>query len=62
MARRSKVAAAQLGPIPRDSIVGMMICNDRRWPESCRVGSQGAELSLLGPIAAQTGVVPRSLD
>ncbi|MCW3476787.1 N-carbamoyl-D-amino-acid hydrolase [Limobrevibacterium gyesilva] len=29
--------------------VGMMICNDRRWPESYRVmGLQGAELILLG--------------
>jgi N-carbamoyl-D-amino-acid hydrolase len=29
--------------------VGMMICNDRRWPESYRVmGLQGAELMLLG--------------
>ena len=30
-------------------IVGMMICNDRRWPEAYRVmGLQGAELILLG--------------
>jgi predicted amidohydrolase len=30
-------------------IVGMMICNDRRWPESYRVlGLQGAELILCG--------------
>ena len=30
-------------------IVGMCICNDRRWPESFRVlGLQGAELILLG--------------
>jgi predicted amidohydrolase len=29
--------------------VGMMICNDRRWPEAYRVlGLQGAELILLG--------------
>jgi predicted amidohydrolase len=29
--------------------VGMMICNDRRWPESYRVmGLQGVELILLG--------------
>jgi predicted amidohydrolase len=32
-----------------DSVVGMMICNDRRWPEAYRVmGLQGAELILLG--------------
>ncbi|HEX6114693.1 MAG TPA: N-carbamoyl-D-amino-acid hydrolase [Geminicoccaceae bacterium] len=31
------------------SVVGMMICNDRRWPEAYRVmGLQGAELVLLG--------------
>ncbi len=30
-------------------IVGMAICNDRRWPETYRVmGLQGAELSLIG--------------
>lgn len=30
-------------------VVGMMICNDRRWPESYRVlALQGAELILLG--------------
>lgn len=30
-------------------IVGMCICNDRRWPETYRVlGLQGAELILLG--------------
>jgi predicted amidohydrolase len=30
-------------------LVGMMICNDRRWPESYRVmGLQGAELILCG--------------
>lgn len=32
-----------------DSIVGMAICNDRRWPETYRVmGLQGAELILIG--------------
>ena len=32
-----------------DAIVGMMICNDRRWPESWReLGMQGVELVLLG--------------
>jgi hypothetical protein len=32
-----------------DAILGMMICNDRRWPESWRMlGLQGAELVLLG--------------
>jgi predicted amidohydrolase len=30
-------------------VVGMMICNDRRWPESWRVlGLQGVELVVLG--------------
>jgi predicted amidohydrolase len=30
-------------------VVGMMICNDRRWPESFRMlGMQGAELIVLG--------------
>jgi predicted amidohydrolase len=33
----------------RDAIIGMMICNDRRWPESWRVlGMQGVELVCLG--------------
>jgi predicted amidohydrolase len=32
-----------------DGIVGMCICNDRRWPETYRVmGLQGVELLLLG--------------
>jgi predicted amidohydrolase len=32
-----------------DGIVGMMICNDRRWPEAWRVlGLQSAELVVLG--------------
>lgn len=32
-----------------DAVVGMMICNDRRWPESWRVlGLHGVELVLLG--------------
>lgn len=32
-----------------DPIIGMMICNDRRWPEAWRVyGLQGAELILCG--------------
>ena len=32
-----------------DGLVGMMICNDRRWPESYRVmGLQGVELILCG--------------
>jgi predicted amidohydrolase len=30
-------------------VIGMMICNDRRWPESYRVmGLQGVEMILLG--------------
>ena len=33
----------------QDAIVGMMICNDRRWPEAYRVmGLQGVELIVLG--------------
>src|SRR5262249_33973721 len=32
-----------------DGIVGMCICNDRRWPENYRVmGLQGGELIVLG--------------
>ena len=32
-----------------DSLVGMCICNDRRWPETFRVmGLQGAEVAVLG--------------
>ncbi|KAF2741224.1 carbon-nitrogen hydrolase [Polyplosphaeria fusca] len=32
-----------------DPIMGMMICNDRRWPEAWRVyGLQGVELVLVG--------------
>jgi hypothetical protein len=33
----------------RHAIIGMMICNDRRWPESWRVlGLQGVELVCVG--------------
>ncbi|MCQ0969890.1 N-carbamoyl-D-amino-acid hydrolase [Paracoccus sp. TK19116] len=33
----------------QDAIVGMLICNDRRWPEAYRVmGLQGVELVVLG--------------
>ena len=32
-----------------DGVIGMMICNDRRWPESYRVmGLQGVEMILCG--------------
>jgi len=32
-----------------DSLMGMLICNDRRWPEAFRVlGLQGAEIVALG--------------
>ncbi len=32
-----------------DGVIGMMICNDRRWPESYRVmGLQGVEIILCG--------------
>ena len=55
-------AAAQLAPTPTGSMVGQMICTDRRWTEPCRVGSQSAEPTPLGPITAHIGVVPRWLD
>jgi predicted amidohydrolase len=33
----------------QDAVVGMLICNDRRWPESYRVmGLKGVELVILG--------------
>jgi predicted amidohydrolase len=80
MGRVNTIAAAQLGPVPRDTprgavvdrmialvehfetvdlgfpvwrgfgeIVGMLICNDRRWPEAWRVlGLQGVEFVLVG--------------
>jgi predicted amidohydrolase len=33
----------------RDALMGMCICNDRRWPESYRVmGLQGVELVMIG--------------
>jgi len=38
-------------PVTRafDGLIGMCICNDRRWPETYRVmGLQGAEVILLG--------------
>ena len=32
-----------------DAVVGMCICNDRRWPETFRVmGLQGVEIVALG--------------
>lgn len=32
-----------------DPIMGMIICNDRRWPEAWRVlGLQGAEIVMCG--------------
>ena len=41
--------AFRAGPAWRDAIMGMMICNDRRWPESWRVlGLQGVELVCIG--------------
>jgi predicted amidohydrolase len=41
--------AFRAGPDWRHAIVGMMICNDRRWPESWRVlGLQGVELVCVG--------------
>jgi predicted amidohydrolase len=36
-------------PDLHDAIIGMMICNDRRWPEAWRVlGLQGVELVCVG--------------
>jgi hypothetical protein len=41
--------AFRAGPAWQGAIMGMMICNDRRWPESWRVlGLQGVELVCLG--------------
>jgi predicted amidohydrolase len=41
--------AFRAGPAWRDAIMGMMICNDRRWPEAWRVlGLQSVELVMLG--------------
>jgi N-carbamoyl-D-amino-acid hydrolase len=41
--------AFRAGPDWRDAIMGMMICNDRRWPEAWRVlGLQGVELICVG--------------
>jgi predicted amidohydrolase len=41
--------AFRAGPDWNNAIMGMMICNDRRWPESWRVlGLQGVELVCLG--------------
>jgi predicted amidohydrolase len=48
-----------------DGIVGMCICNDRRWPETFRVmGLQGVELVMLGyntPIYDFAGFDPSHL-
>ena len=41
--------AFRAGPDWRHAIIGMMICNDRRWPEAWRVlGLQGVELVCVG--------------
>ena len=41
--------AFRAGPAWSNAIMGMMICNDRRWPESWRVlGLQGVELVCVG--------------
>jgi len=41
--------AFRAGPAWHDAIMGMMICNDRRWVESWRVlGLQGVELVCVG--------------
>ena len=41
--------AFRAGPAWHGAVTGMMICNDRRWPEAWRVlGMQGVELVLVG--------------
>jgi predicted amidohydrolase len=41
--------AFRAGPSWHNAIMGMMICNDRRWPEAWRVlGLQGVELVCVG--------------
>lgn len=41
--------AFRAGPDWQRAVMGMMICNDRRWPESWRVlGLQGVELVCIG--------------
>jgi len=41
--------AFRAAPAWHDAIMGMMICNDRRWPEAWRVlGLQGVELVCVG--------------
>jgi predicted amidohydrolase len=41
--------AFRAGPAWQSAIMGMMICNDRRWPESWRMlGLRGVELVCLG--------------
>jgi predicted amidohydrolase len=41
--------AFRAGPDWRHAVMGMMICNDRRWPEAWRVlGLQGVELVCVG--------------
>ena len=42
-------SAFRAGAAWKQAIMGMMICNDRRWPESWRVlGMQGVELVCVG--------------
>jgi predicted amidohydrolase len=41
--------AFRAGAVWQDAIMGMLICNDRRWPEAWRVlGLQGVELVCIG--------------
>lgn len=41
--------AFRAGPVWEGGIIGMLICNDRRWPEAWRVlGLQGVELVCIG--------------
>ena len=47
--RAPGVLASQSDCLPNDAILGMLICNDRRWPEAWRCyGLQGVELILCG--------------
>lgn len=48
-ASKSEAASTNCQPGTGDPILGMLICNDRRWPEAWRCyGLQGVELILCG--------------
>jgi predicted amidohydrolase len=47
--KETSVRAGESSTGKGDPILGMMICNDRRWPEAWRVyGLQGVELVMFG--------------